>query len=56
MPLTVDALGRPLLKHLDHSGRGKGSLLNSASLTPKPPAPSVYLHVLKAPSALKRSI
>src|SRR5271165_5997976 len=37
-------------------GRGKGSLLNSASLTPKPLASSVYVHVLEAPSPLKRSI
>ncbi len=34
----------------------KGSLLNSASLTHKPLALSVYLHVLEAPSPLKRSI
>ena len=35
---------------------GKGSLLNSASLTPRPLASSVYVHVLEAPSPLKRSI
>gem|GEM_PF-4837133 len=29
---------------------------NSASLTPKPLASSVYVHVLEAPSPLKRSI
>ena len=34
-------------------GSGKGSLLNSASLTPKPLASSVYVHVLEAPSPLK---
>src|SRR5208337_1451270 len=37
-------------------GRGKGSLLNSDSLTPKPLASSVYVHVLEAHSPLKRSI
>src|SRR5208337_5089619 len=37
-------------------GRGKGSLLNSALLTPKPPASGVYVHVPEAPSPLKRSI
>src|SRR5271165_1621041 len=38
------------------SGRGKGSSPNSASLTPKPLASSAYVHVLEAPSPLKRSI
>src|SRR5271166_3613203 len=38
------------------TGRGKGSSLNSASLTPKPLASSVYVHALEAPSPLKRSI
>ena len=38
------------------AGREKGSSLNSASLAPRPPALSVYVHVLKAPSFLKRSI
>ena len=36
--------------------REKGPSLNSASLTPKPLASSVYVHVLQAPSPLKRSI
>jgi hypothetical protein len=36
--------------------REKGSSLNSAFLTPKPLASSVYVHVLEAPSPLKRSI
>jgi hypothetical protein len=36
--------------------RGKGSSLNSAFLTPKPPASSVYVHVLKALSTFTRSI
>jgi hypothetical protein len=38
------------------SRREKGSSLNSACLTPKPPASSVYVHVLEAHSPLKRSI
>ena len=37
-------------------GRGKGSLLNRASLTPWPLASSVSLHVLEAHSPLERSI
>ena len=36
--------------------REKGSSLTSALLTPKPPASSVYVHVLEAPSPLKWSI
>jgi len=36
------------------SGRGKGSSLNSAFLTPKSPASSLYVHVLEAPPPLKR--
>ncbi len=36
--------------------RENGSSLISAFLTPKPPASSVYVHVLEAPSPLKRSI
>jgi hypothetical protein len=36
--------------------REKGSSLNSAFLTPKPLASSVYVHVPEAPSPLKRSI
>ena len=46
--------GSPVTRR--RSGRGKGSLLNSASLTLKPLASSVYVHVLEAPSPLKRSI
>ncbi len=38
------------------SGEGKGSLLNNAFLTPKPPASSVYVRVPEPPSPLKRSI
>src|SRR5271157_1002829 len=34
----------------------KGSSLNSAFLTPKPPASSVYVRVLEATPPLKRSI
>src|SRR5271166_1638045 len=37
-------------------GRGKWSSLNSAFLTPKPSASSVYVHVVEALSRLKRSI
>jgi len=37
-------------------GEGKGASLNSAFLTPKPPASSLYMHVLEAPPPLKRSI
>ena len=37
-------------------GREKGSSLNSAFLTPKPLASSVYVHVLEAPSPVERSI
>ena len=37
-------------------GSVKGTSLNSASLTPKPLASSVYVHVPEAPSPLKRSI
>src|SRR5271166_1925344 len=37
-------------------GREKGSSLNSAFLTPKLLASSVYMHVLEAPSPLKWSI
>jgi hypothetical protein len=37
-------------------GRGNGSSLTSAFLTPKPPASSVYVHVLEAPPPLKRSM
>jgi|SRR5271166_3182613 len=37
-------------------GGEKESSLNSASLTPKPLASSVYVHVLEAPSPLKRLI
>ncbi len=36
--------------------REKGSSLNSASLTPKPLASSVYVHVPEAPSPFKRSM
>jgi len=36
--------------------REKGSSLNRASLTPKPLASSAYLHVLEAPTPLKRLI
>jgi hypothetical protein len=42
--------------HSLRAGREKGSSLNSAFLTSKPPASSVYVHVLEAPSPLKRSI
>ena len=38
------------------TGEGKGTSLNSASLTPKPLASSVYVHVPEAPSPLKRSM
>ena len=41
---------------LSAPGRGKGPSLNSAFLTPKPPASSVYVRVLEASSPLKRSI
>src|SRR5208337_1434212 len=41
---------------LQLSGREKGSSLNSAFLTPKPLASSVYVHILEAPSPLRRSI
>src|SRR5271167_3628466 len=37
------------------TGREKGSSLNSASLTTKPLASSVYVHVPETPSPLKRS-
>jgi len=37
-------------------GRGKALSLNSASLTPKPLASNVYVHVLEAPCPLKRSV
>jgi len=36
--------------------RGKGTLLNSTCLTPKPLAPSLYVHVREAPSPHERSI
>ncbi len=36
--------------------RGQGTLLNSTSLTPKPLASSVYMHVPEAISPHKRSI
>ena len=36
--------------------REKGSSLNSASLTPRPLASSIYMHVPEAPSPFKRSI
>ncbi len=36
--------------------REKGTLLNSTCLTPKPLAPSVYVHVPEAHSAHERSI
>src|SRR5271157_2039007 len=39
-----------------HAGREKGSLLNSAFFPLKPPASSVYVHVLEAHSPLIRSI
>ncbi len=38
------------------TGRGKGSSLTSAFLTPKPPASSVYVHVPEARCPHKRSI
>src|SRR5271157_2575516 len=38
------------------AGREKGTSLNSTCLTPKPLAPSVYVHVLEVPSPLERSI
>ncbi len=37
-------------------GREKGTSLNSTCLTPKPLAPSVYVHVPEAPSPHERSI
>jgi len=37
-------------------GREKGTSLHSASLTTKPPASSVYVHVPEAPPPLTRSI
>jgi len=39
-----------------NTGRGKESSLNSASLTTKPLASSVYVHVPETPFPLKRSI
>src|SRR5271157_2586686 len=38
------------------AGREKGTSLNSTCLTPKPLAPSVYVHVLEVPSPQERSI
>src|SRR5271157_1661460 len=38
------------------NGRGKGTSLNSTSLTPKSLASSVYVHVHEAPSPKLRSI
>jgi len=46
------ALGLIFLKY----SREKGTLLNSASLAPKPVASSVYVRVPDAPSPLTRSI
>ena len=44
-------------RHLfSSSGREKGTSLNSTCLTPKPLAPSVYVHVPEAPSPHERSI
>jgi len=37
-------------------GREKGTSLNSTCLTPKPLAPSVYVHVPEAPSLHERSM
>ena len=47
---------RQILKPDVVKGGKQGSSLNLASLTPKPLASSVYVHVLEAPPPLKRSI
>ena len=47
---------RQILKPDVVIGGKQGSSLNLASLTPKPLASSVYVHVLEAPPPLKRSI
>ena len=46
----ISQMGRSFRK------REKGSSLNRAFLTPKPLTPSVYVHILEAPSPLRRSI
>ena len=47
---------RQILKPDVVIGGKQGSSLNRASLTPKPLASSVYVHVLEAPPPLKRSM
>jgi len=45
-----------LCRYHEPERREKGSSLNSAFLTPKPPASSVHVRVFEAPSPLKRSM
>jgi len=52
--LELIRAGRPKNGKGAITGRENGSSLNSAFLTPKPPASSVYVRVLEAPSPLKR--
>src|SRR5271157_3082925 len=47
---------RNVVKRCEKPRRGKGTSLNSTSLTPKPFASSVYVHIPEAPSSPKRSI
>src|SRR5271157_3977885 len=47
---------RNVEKRCEKPRRGKGTSLNSTSLTPKPFASSVYVHIPEAPSSPKRSI
>src|SRR5271157_1507069 len=60
-PATINSEGPKSTRRASWSSsiclmRDKGPSLNSASLTTKPFASSVYVHVPETPSALKRSI
>ena len=53
---TVDVVSEGEKRGASLGGKRVVTELNSAFLTPEPPASSVYVHVLEATSPLKRPI